>query len=337
MIGIAVVGYGYWGPNLVRNLVSNENADLKTVVDKDKSRLKFANKTFPHLKTTENFDDVLEDADIKAIVIATPLSTHYALAKKALLAGKHVLVEKPIAKTSHEILDLMKIAEENNLILMVDHIYLYHGAVRKIQSLVAEGQLGKIQYFDSTRINLGLFQQDSNVLWDLAVHDLSILNLLVSEKPRSVIATGVSHTENNIENMAFITLRYDSGMLAHISCSWVSPVKIRQILVGGTNKMVLYNDVEPTEKIKVYDTKYTVLEREKMLVDYRIGDVNIPKFDPTEALTVVIESFLASILTGEKPLSDGQSGLEIVRILEAAQESILNNGKEIIIHEINQH
>ena len=337
MIKIGVIGFGYWGPNLVRNFAHNEKCVMKTVVDKDKSRLKAVKKLYPNVEVSSNIDTMLKDPDIDAVAIATPINTHYELAKKALLAGKHVLVEKPLTNSKKHAAELIEIAEANKLALMVDHIYLYNGAIRKMKDIISKGKIGKIQYFDSIRVNLGLFQHDSNVLWDLAVHDMSILYYLIDEKPYSVIATGISHTKNMIENIAYITLNFTSGMIAHMNCSWTAPVKIRHILIGGSKKMILYNDVEPTEKIKVYDTKFKILEREKMLVDYRIGDIVIPKFDQVEALKAGINDFLDAISGKRAPVSDGKSGLAIIEVLEAAEKSIKNNGIEVFLDESNKH
>ncbi|MBF0493901.1 MAG: Gfo/Idh/MocA family oxidoreductase [Candidatus Omnitrophica bacterium] len=336
MLNIGVIGFGYWGPNLVRNFVSNEKCSVKMVADKNPERLKLVKKLYPSVNAVSGEDKIIGNPGIDAVIIATPISTHYALAKKALLAGKHVLVEKPITNSKKHAIELVRLARKYKKILLVDHIFLYHGAVNKIKELIDKGDIGEIEYFDSIRVNLGLFQQDSSVIWDLAVHDLSILDYLINEKVKSVIATGISHTKNSIENIAYLTLKFKSNRIAHINSSWTSPVKIRQILIGGTKKMIVYNDVEPTEKIKVYDTGYT-MQREKALVDYRIGDVYIPKFDQSEALANLTKDFIRSILTGASPVSNGERALTIINILEGAQASIKANGKEVFLHENAEH
>jgi len=243
-------------------------------------------------------------------------------------------VEKPMASTSVQAKELIELADKKGKILMVDHTFLYTGAVQKMKKIIDNGEIGNIMYFDSTRINLGLFQPDINVLWDLAPHDISILNYLVQEKPYSVQATGVSHTKNGVENIAYLNVNYESGFLAHFSCSWTSPVKIRMLLVGGDNKMIVFNDLEPTEKIKVYDTGYnhkTDDEKKQILVDYRTGDIYIPKLETKEALSLMASDFISSIKNGNKPLSDCKVGLDVLEILEASQDSIKNKGKEVLI------
>ncbi|MBL7812948.1 MAG: Gfo/Idh/MocA family oxidoreductase, partial [Bacteroidetes bacterium] len=261
---------------------------------------------------------------------ATPINTHFTLAKAALEAGKHVLVEKPLATSRQEVLELMELAERRNLLLMVDHTFLYTGAVRKIRSLVDSGEIGTLQYFDSTRINLGLFNPNWSVIWDLAVHDLSILDFITQGKPvRGVSATGISHTAMGIEDIAYLTLYYDDNTIAHITSSWISPVKIRKTLIGGSKKMVIYDDVEPTEKVKIYDSGFSVNTPEevhKWLVDYRFGDISIPKLEQTEALLGVATDFVQCIQSGNKPVSHSGSGLNVVTILEAAQKSLREKG-----------
>ncbi len=334
MINIAIIGYGYWGPNLVRNFSSTAGCFVHTVVDFRAERLEVAKRNHNSIQITSNTDDVFNNPDIDAIVIATPVFTHYKLAKRALEQGKHVLLEKPMTSKVCEAEELIELAAKFNKVLMVDHTFLYTGAVQKMKTMIESGEIGKIKYFDSTRINLGLFQPDVNVLWDLAPHDISILTYLVPEKPYSVQATGISHTNNGIENIAYLTVNYNSDFIAHFNCSWTSPVKIRMMLIGGDKKMVVYNDLEPTEKIKVYDTGFshkTDEEKNRILVDYRAGDIHIPKVDAKEALSGMAADFISAITQHTTPISNYQSGLEVIRILEAAQESIKNKGKEIII------
>lgn len=334
-IGIAVIGFGYWGPNMVRNFNNQEEGEVLYVVDFRKERLEIVNKIYPSIQTTSSVDQAIMDTKIDAVVIATPVFTHFELAKKALEAGKHVLLEKPMTSNSKEAEILINLAEQKGLALMVDHTFLYTGAVQKIKSLITESVIGKLQYVDSTRINLGLFQPDVNVLWDLAPHDISILNYLVEDKPYSVQATGVCHTNNGIENIAYLTMNYESKMIAHFNCSWTSPVKIRKILIGGDKKMIVFDDNEPSEKIRIYDTSYHFNEnrsdedKRKVLVDYRVGDVYIPKVPMKEALDGVAADFLSAIIHKTRPISDYISGINVIKVLEASQISIKNGGKEV--------
>ena len=334
MAGIAIIGYGYWGPNLVRNFSMAAGARVEWVVDMRPERLAALSKQYPDIKTTSRFEDVLNDASVTAVVIATPVQHHYHLAKKALEHGKHVLIEKPMTQSSAQAEELIAISKQKGLVLMVDHTFLYTGAVRKIKELIDSGEIGEIQYFDSTRINLGLFQPDINVLWDLAPHDISILFYLINGRPVSVSATGISHTPNELENVAYLTVHYDSAHIAHFSCSWSSPVKIRKILIGGTKKMIVFDDVEPSEKVKIYDTGYTVKsdeDKRNLLIDYRAGDIYVPKLEQREALAGMAADFISAIAHGTTPLSDWKVGLEVVKVLEAAQEYIKNKGKEVEI------
>lgn len=334
MLKIGIIGYGYWGPNLVRNFMAQTTGTVAMVADAREDRLALVSKNYPTIQTTQNADDILTSPSIDAVVVATPVFTHYALAKKALENGKHVLIEKPMTSTGDEARELIALADSKGLTLMVDHTFLYTGAVQKLKELISGGSIGQIKYFDSTRINLGLFQPDINVLWDLAPHDISILNYLMDEVPYSINATGVSHTNNGIENIAYLTVNYNSGFIAHFNCSWSSPVKIRTVLVGGDEKMLVYNDLEPTEKIRVYDTQYkhkTDEEKRRILVEYRAGDVFIPMINSKEALSGMASDFLNSIINKTTPLSSFQSGLDVIKILEASQLSIKQHGKEILI------
>ncbi len=331
---IGIIGYGYWGTNLVRNFSVQDNCQLAIVADSRTERLDIINKNYPSVKTTTNADDIFNDVSIDAVVIATPVFTHFELAKRALEHDKHVLVEKPITSSSAEAQLLIDLAEKKNKVLMVDHTFLYTGAVQKMKQLVDSGDIGKVNYFDSTRINLGLFQQDVNVLWDLAPHDISILTYLINEKPVSINATGISHTKNEIENIAYMTVNFQSDLVAHFNCSWSSPVKIRMTLVGGDKQMIVFNDMEPTEKVKVYDTGYSVKtleEKQRLLIDYRAGDIFIPKLQTNEALSLMAKDFINAITKSTKPISDCHLGLEVVKILEGAQKSIKQKGKEILL------
>jgi predicted dehydrogenase len=334
MLTIGIIGYGYWGPNLARNFSSLDQVKLTCLADTRADRLKSAQKLYPDLKLSTDPMEVVNDPELDAIIIAAPANTHYELAKRALLNGKHVLAEKPLGLTSSEASELVYLAEKKKKVLMVDHTFLYTSAVRKMREVVDKGDIGKINYVDSTRINLGLFQSDVNVLWDLAAHDLSILFFLTNERPVSLSATGISHTHNNIENIAYLTLNYQSDLIAHFNCSWSSPVKIRKTLIGGEKKMIVYDDMEPTEKIKIYDTGYdykTDEDRQKILVDYRVSDIFIPKLDFKEALQSMAEDFVESIIQQREPVSNKTMAMEIVKILEASNASIKNNGKEIYI------
>jgi|SRR6218665_262606 len=333
-IHIGIIGYGYWGQNIVRNFFNAEHCVVTKVADQRAGCRELFAKTYPSISIVADADEVISDPQIDAVVIATPVSSHFTLAKKALQEGKHVLVEKPMTSSVVEATELIGLAEKKKLTLMVDHTFLYTGAVQKIKQLIDGKVIGKARYFDSTRINLGLFQPDINVLWDLAAHDLSILVYLIQDQPAGVHATGISHTRNGIENIAYMTLHYDTDFIAHFHCSWTSPVKIRQTLIGGDEKMIIYNDLEPTEKVRIYDTGYNIKteeDKKQMLVDYRTGDVSIPKISGMEALSGVAADFIQSILYHQEPLANAASGLRVVQILEAAQQSIKNKGREVPI------
>ncbi len=334
MINCAIIGYGYWGPNLVRNFSATANSTVQVVADLRPERLAVVSKNYPSIRVTTDIASIWSDNSIDAVIIATPVFTHFDLAKKALNAGKHVLLEKPMTDTVAHAEELIELAAKMGKVLMVDHTFLYTSAVQKMKQLVDSNDIGKVKYFDSTRINLGLIQQDVNVLWDLAPHDISILDYLVPDKPRSVQATGVSHIHNGMENIAYLTVNYDIDFIAHFNCSWSSPVKIRMLLLGGDNKMVVFNDMEPSEKIKIYDTAHKVSsdeEKQRVLVDYRVGDVYIPKLEIKEALGGMAKDFIDAIQKGSVPLASAQSGLSTIRILEAAQISIKEKGREVEI------
>lgn len=332
MLNIGIIGYGYWGPNLVRNFNATPGCVVKSVADQRSERIVVLNKMFPSVVGVKDADDIINSSTIDAVIIATPVHTHFPLAKKALENGKHVLLEKPMTSSVAEAQTLMELATQKGLVLMVDHTFLYTGAVQKMKELIENNTIGTPYYFDSTRINLGLFQPDINVLWDLAPHDISILTHLIDREPYSINATGISHTRNGIENISYMTVNYQSDFIAHFNCSWTSPVKVRQTLIGGDKKMIVYNDLEPSEKVRIYDTGYqhkTDEDRNRVLVDYRTGDVYIPKLSSQEALLGVAMDFVQSILQGRQPLSSAESGLSVVKILEASQKSIKNGGKEI--------
>lgn len=333
-VKIGIIGLGYWGANLIRNFTSAQNCIVAAIADTNEIQLQKYKKAYPFIDIYTNANAMIQDAHIDAVVIATPVFMHYALAKTALENGKHVLIEKPMTASSKEATELIEIATKKGLTLMVDHTFLYTGAVQKIKELVDTNVVGKVNYIDSTRINLGLFQPDINVLWDLAPHDISIVNYIMNAKPIAVNAVGISHTNNNIENIAYLNLFFENNVMAHFNCSWTSPVKIRKFLIGGDKKMVVWDDMEPTEKVKVYDTGYshsTDEEKRKVLVDYRTGDIFVPKLQVTEALSLMAKDFIQSILNKTEPTATAQNGLFVVRILEAAELSIKNKGKEILL------
>lgn len=332
MIKVAVAGYGYWGPNLVRNIQESGKASVVTCCDMNSDRLKQVSTKYPSVRTTNCYDDVLMDPSVDAVVIATPVATHYEFARKALENGKHVLLEKPATSSTAEAEKLVELAEKNKLTYMIDHTFIYTGAVRKMKEIVDQGELGDIYYLDSVRINLGLFQRDVNVLWDLAPHDIAILEHLVKERPVSVCATGACHVGNGHENVAYLTVYFDSGMIAHFHNNWLSPVKVRTMLVGGSKKTIHYDDMEVSEKIKIYDRGVDIDTTEGVhdaRVSYRLGDMWAPRLDQTEALRLMASEFIDCVQTGRRCITDGVSGLNVVRILEASEMSIKHRGKEI--------
>jgi predicted dehydrogenase len=335
MIGIGVVGYGYWGPNLVRNFWAVPGAKLVTVCDMRPERLASVTSQYPAIEVTGSFEDVLKDPRIDVIAIATPVSSHYELALRALKAGKNVFIEKPMTATAEQSQRLLDEADRRGLVIGVDHTFVYTGAVRKIKELVSTDALGDIYYYDSVRVNLGLFQHDVNVIWDLAVHDLSILDYVIPQHPVAVSATGISHVPGEPENIAYMTLFFETNLIAHIHVNWLAPVKVRQTLLGGSRKMIVYDDLEPSEKIKVYDKGITLNDkareekRYQMLVGYRTGDMWAPQLDMTEALSLELRTFVKAV-EGETTLkTDGNAGLRVVRVLEAATQSLAQRGRVI--------
>ncbi len=332
MINIGIVGFGYWGPNIARNFAQHQEVKLSIIFDLKEESLKRAKGAFPSVKTTSSLKDFFSHSELDAVAICTPVGTHYELARQALEAGKHILVEKPFVTDSIRGEELINLAQKKNLVIMVDHTFLFTGAVKKIKELTDSATLGTPLYYDSIRVNLGLFQNDVNVIWDLAPHDLSIIDYLFNKKPKAVSATGIDHFSRNIENVAFLTVFYEDNLIAHLNMNWLSPVKIRQTLIGGTQKMLVWNDLESDEKIKVYDKGVDVSVSDntegirKSLVDYRVGDIFIPKIDSPEALKLVTSHFLHCIKTGQMPLSDGSMGNRVTKILEAAQVSIKERG-----------
>ena len=344
MIGIGVIGYGYWGPNLVRNFYEAPDCEVVAVSDLRENQLARVRARYPTVATTTDFRDLLNNPRIDAVVIATPVSTHFDLAMQALRAGKNVLVEKPMTMDADQAQRLVDEAERRRLKLSVDHTFVFTSAVRKIRELATNGDLGELYYYDSVRVNLGLFQHDVNVIWDLAVHDLSIMDFILPAQPVAVSATGISHVPGEPENMAYMTMYFDSRVMAHVHVNWLAPVKVRRTLIGGSRKMVVYDDLEPSEKIKVYDKGITVNgdhagngngngngnARYQMMVGYRTGDVWSPQLDiTTEALSLELRHFVGCIQNNTTPLVDGHAGLRVVRLLEAATESMRHSGRPV--------
>ena len=335
MIRVGVIGYGYWGPNLVRNFMLAPGSAVTRVCDLREERLKPLHKVYPGLKTCNRAHELINDPEIDAVVIATPVSSHFELALAALQAGKHVLVEKPIASTSDQARTLVDEAAARKLVLLVDHTFVYTDAVRKIREMIASGQLGQIYYYDAVRVNLGLFQHDVNVIWDLAIHDLSIMDYVLPEKPVAVSATGISHVPGQPENVAYITLFFASSQIAHVHVNWLTPVKVRHTLIGGSEKMILYDDLEPSDKLKIYDKGIRVTpgpeDVYRMLVSYRLGDMWAPRLDNKEALQTEALHFVDCIENGRTPETDGVAGLRMVNMIEAAETSLRDRGRLVEI------
>jgi predicted dehydrogenase len=327
-VNSGLIGYGYWGKNILRNLIEQPLSGTVTVCDNNKSRVESMKSVYFPLNIETSSEAVFKNQEIDAVIIATPTSTHYALTKQALQNKKHVLVEKPLTTSASEVKEVIDLAKENNLVLMVDHIFLYNPVVRQLKKYITPDFLGKINYIDATRINLGIYQTDTNVLWDLACHDISIINFLTDEKPNSVRAIGRINPSHGVEDVAYLFLYYPSGMLVQINSSWASPVKMRKMIIGGEKKMIIYDDIESTNKLIIYDYEQsqTMDANKSKLIDYRLGDITIPKYEISEALKNVIEDFYNCILHSKTPLADGKNALEAVKILERAQESLKSNG-----------
>lgn len=334
MLRVGVVGYGYWGPNIVRNFNTTGKSRVVAVSDLRGDVLGKVEQNFPGVRTTKNCDELINATDVDAVAVVTPVFTHFAIAKKALEAGKHVFVEKPFTYTVAEAEELINLAAQKNLKIMVDHTFLFTGAVRKMKSLVEDGTLGKIYYFDSVRVNLGLFQHDVNVIWDLAPHDLAIMSYVLNEKPQAVVATGEAHVNPGMEDVAYMTIYFTDKVIGHVNVNWLSPVKVRTTLIGGQKKMLVWNDLEPDEKIKIYDKGVEVKNRNgvyDLLVSYRSGDMWAPKVEQTEALKLEAQYFIDCIGNGHNPINDGAAGLQVVRMLEAAERSIKNRGEMVYL------
>lgn len=336
---VAVIGYGYWGPNLVRNFAAGGRTKIVAVAEQSARRRDAVAAAYPHVRVVDDAALLFADPDIDAIAIATPIFTHYDLARRALEAGKHVLVEKPLTPSVAQAEELAALAARVGRVLMVDHTFVYTGAVRKIRELVASGELGRVLYLDSVRINLGLFQPDFNVIWDLAPHDLTIMDYVISQTsgamPRWVSAIGVSHYARQ-ENLAYVTVGFDDGLLAHVHVNWVAPVKTRRTIIAGSKKMIVWDDTSPVEPVKVYDSAVDVqhIDQEsayQLNVQYRSGDVHSPKLDGKEALGVMVQTFAAACLDGAPSPSDAAVAVRIVRMLEAAQQSLERQGARIAL------
>jgi len=333
MIKAGVIGFGYWGPNIVRNFNNHPEIEVTKVCDKSPDRLTALAGAFKGIEGVTDADEILKDNSIDAVAIVTPVFAHFPLAKKALENGKHVFLEKPFTATSDQAKELIDLAAQKGLVIMVDHTFLFTGAVRKMKELVDNGTMGDLYYYDSMRVNLGLFQHDVNVIWDLVPHDISIMQYLIPNlKPVSLNATGSSHFGRGLEDVAYLTVQYENNFIAHFNANWMSPVKIRQTLLAGSNKMLVWDDVEPDYKLKVYDKGVEVNDKSdiyNLLISYRSGDMQSPKVAALEALKLETEHFYDAITKGIKPINGGEEGLKVVEILEASDQSIKNGGAEV--------
>lgn len=332
-MNFGVIGYGYWGPNVVRNLTTLEGSEVLTIADLSPAARSRAQKAYPGIKVSADPMDVIASTEIDAVAVVSPVWTHYDLAKAALENGKHVFVEKPFTSNAAQGEELINLAEQKNLKIMVDHTFLFTGAVQKICQLLDEGTLGKLYYYDSTRVNLGLFQHDINVLWDLAPHDLSIMDFLLKATPEAIVATGQNHL-SAYEDVAFMTLYFPEKVIAHINVNWLSPVKVRTTLIGGEKKMLVWNDLAADEKLKVYDRGVNITSQDgvyELLVNYRSGDMWAPQLGQVEALRQELAYFVDCISNGQDPINDGCAGLRVVKMLEAASESLGKRGSLVYL------
>jgi predicted dehydrogenase len=333
MIRVGFIGYGYWGPNVVRNFQAINTCQVALVCDKNPQSLARVKKTYPGVEVTCDPNAVTSSPDIDAVAVVTPVWTHFELAKAALENGKHVFVEKPFTSTAAQAEQLIDLAERKGLKIMVDHTFLFTGAVKKIRQLIDEGTLGKLYYYDSTRVNLGLFQHDVNVVWDLAPHDLSIMDYVTAAKAETLIATGGVHL-NGFEDLAFLTIYCADNLIAHINVNWLSPVKVRTTMIGGQKKMVMWNDLEADEKVRIYDKGVDIQNGNSvhdLLVSYRSGDMWAPKVEQTEALAAEARYFIDCVQTNRRPFNDGEAGLRVVKMLEAADKSLKEKGKPVTL------
>ena len=335
MIRVGIIGYGYWGPNLLRNFAEMQGAEVAGVADLDRTKLASVERRFPTVKVMTDFQELLKDPSIDAIAVATPVATHFELGMATLRTGKHLWLEKPMSETSLQARKLIDEASRRQRVLMVDHTFIYTDAVRKMGQIIGDGDLGQVYYYDSIRVNLGLFQRDVNVISDLGVHDFSILDFLLKEHPAAVSASGINHFPGTPENLAYISLFYNSGVIAHANVSWLAPVKVRQILIGGSKRMITYDDLQPSEKVKVYDKGISFTDDPKqiyqMRVGYRTGDMWAPRLEGSEALRVAAEHFVDCIQHGKAPLTGGHLGLRVVELIEAATSSMRGKGETVYL------
>jgi predicted dehydrogenase len=334
MLKVGVVGYGYWGPNVVRGLTSIQDAQVVSVCDIDPNALKRVKERYPHIQCYKDAGKILKDPEIDAVAVVTPVAAHYPIAKKALENGKHIFVEKPFTTNVRQAESLIRTADQRGLLIMVDHTFIFTGAVRKIQEVIRKNILGDIFYYDSTRVNLGLFQSDVNVIWDLAPHDFSIMDHVLDNQPEALVAHGMDHFHRGQENLAFITIYFSNRMIAHLNVNWLSPVKIRSTLIGGKKKMLVWNDLESDEKIKIYDRGINVKTKERinrLKVDYRSGDMWAPKVEHQEALRRELKYFCECIREHKQPVNDGHAGLRVVKLLNITDQSLKKGGKLIKI------
>ncbi|MDQ6824201.1 MAG: Gfo/Idh/MocA family oxidoreductase [Candidatus Eremiobacteraeota bacterium] len=329
-VQFAVVGFGYWGPHLVRNISLTEGGIVSYVCDLDESRLRETARRFPGVTTTQRLEDILDDAAVDIVAIATPVHSHYGLAIKALQARKHVLIEKPLAASSEEAVDILATANRWGRKVFVDHTFVFTPAVRKLRELLVRNELGRPLYYDSIRINLGIFQHDVNVVWDLVTHDIAILDFLLEGRmPVSASCTGAAHFGAKHADLAYLTLTYDDDFIAHINVNWLAPVKVRQVLLCGDRRMVVYDDNSASEKLKVYDSGVDVKHAQdlyEMLVQYRVGDMHAPRLETAEALSYEIRNIVETLQNKTVAVADGEAGLRVVSVLEAADESLSRSG-----------
>lgn len=332
MINVGVIGYGYWGPNVARNIYACKDANLISICDLNKSRLNLVKSQYPAIKVFSYPKDLIRSKDIDAVAVVTPVFTHYELGKLVLENQKHLFMEKPFTSNVAQGEELINLAYKKNLILMVDHTFLFTGAVRKMREIIDSGELGNLFFYDSVRVNLGLFQHDINVIWDLAPHDISIMNYLIDQEPIAVTALGTEHFRKGLEDVAYLTIHFDSNFIAHFHCNWLSPVKVRKTLISGDKKMLVWDDLPSDEKVKVYDRGVEIKNTHivyELLVSYRSGDVWVPNIENIEALKLEVDYFVECIEKNQKPFNDGEAGLEVVKILEGADKSLKSDGKKI--------
>ncbi len=324
MINIGVIGLGYWGPNLVRNFQEVASCRVTMACDSREDRQRALQRRYPAVAMTGDAREVIESPNVDAVAIATPVATHFALAQSALLNGKHVLLEKPMAASVREAEELVALAQAKGCVLMVGYTFVYASSIRHIRDLVCSGQIGNVQYFDSVRVNLGIFRRDVNVVWDLAAHDISILRYLVVHEPERVSVVARDYNQIGLESVAYITLEYPQHLIGHIHVSWLSPVKIRRMLIGGSSKMIVFDDLEPSEKVRVYDcgVEFSGGIDDPLHPTYRLGEVRIPRLDQREPLLVEVEHFVECITKATAPLTDGAFGLGVLRVLEACTRAL---------------